>query len=172
MVGEQNSEGTNSLLLEGAHPVTSAFDLLNGYAQLYPDRIFVERIPVYRPQIRLTGVKGAAKVREEVVRVEPPAKKTVLQRAAEENAKPSPRKREEERRDERKADDPPFRGQPSGLNEQESAVYRALSSAAEPLSTDQIVTCTGLSTSDVMSALTMMEIGGVVTSLPGGRFVL
>ena len=58
MVGEQNSEGTNALLREGATPVTCAADLLSDYSILYPDKVFIERIPVYKPEVILTPVKN------------------------------------------------------------------------------------------------------------------
>ena len=44
--------------------------------------------------------------------------------------------------------------------------------AAAPLSADQLSTKSGAPVSSIMTTLTILEIRGYVTALPGGRFML
>ena len=56
-----------------------------------------------------------------------------------------------------------------GLDEKTAAVFEAIP-CKSPVSVDRII-CSGLSTSDVITALTMLEIMGLISSLPGGLYV-
>ena len=56
-----------------------------------------------------------------------------------------------------------------GLDEKTAAVFEAIP-CKSPVSVDRIV-CEGLSTSDIITALTMLEIMGLVSSLPGGVYI-
>ena len=56
-----------------------------------------------------------------------------------------------------------------GLDEKTAAVFEAIP-CKSPVSVDRII-CDGLSTSDIITALTMLEIMGLVSSLPGGMYV-
>ena len=53
---DRRSEGTNTLIREGAKLVTCAADILNEYELLYPHRIFTEKIPS-------SGFSGSKKAR-------------------------------------------------------------------------------------------------------------
>ena len=56
-----------------------------------------------------------------------------------------------------------------GLDEKTAAVFDAIP-CKSPVSVDRII-CDGLSTSDIITALTMLEIMGLVSSLPGGLYI-
>ena len=160
MVGEQNSEGTNALLCDGATPVTSAFDLLANYKILYPDRIFTERIPVYRPSVKLTPVRQPKTARKAAQEAQTAAQNSP--RAAENKTEQTPEP----------VGPAPRKAAPQDLSAAERAICEALERSADPLTADQIAGATGLNISDVMTELTMMEIKGLLTALPGGRFIL
>ena len=157
MVGEENSEGTNGLLREGAVPVTSAAELLSDYALLYPDKIFLERIPVYRPQILLTPVPGkrpqSARREENAPSEERPVKNDLSHTA--QSPLPEPEK-----------------VAPEGLSDNCKAIFDLLNAEKQPLTADRITELSGMSASDVLTALTILEIKGAILSLPGGRFIL
>ena len=178
MVGEQNSEGTNDLLKQGAIPVTDAFDLLADYSLLYPHKIFMERIPIYHPDIVLSPFPrkraGQSASNEEAVTV----------REAEQNEE-----REEPTADLKKREDAPKaqpeessaqaeeqpskrKPRPAGANELTLKLLDLLEESGAPLSADQLCTASGAPISAVMTNLTILEIRGYVSALPGGRFVL
>ena len=56
-----------------------------------------------------------------------------------------------------------------GLDEKTAMVFEAIP-CKSPVSVDRII-CEGLSTQDVITALTMLEIMGLVASLPGGLYI-
>ena len=56
-----------------------------------------------------------------------------------------------------------------GLDEKTAAVFEAIP-CNSPVSVDKIV-CDGLSAQDVITALTVLEIMGLVSSLPGGLYI-
>ena len=56
-----------------------------------------------------------------------------------------------------------------GLDDKTALVFEAIP-CKSPVSVDKIV-CDGLSTQDVVTALTMLEIMGLVSSLPGGLYI-
>ena len=61
---------------------------------------------------------------------------------------------------------------PDGLNDSRKTVYKTLLVEKTPLSADQITVRSGMNVAEVMTALTILEIKGYVTALPGGRFIL
>lgn len=163
MVGELNSEGTNDLLREGAIPVTCAFDLLEEFTPLYPDRVFPERIPVFRPKVILTDPPRPGRRSGPSARV--PDKDAPAAQAPSGGETPADQTREE-----------PLprlkRTPPPTLNARERTLFETLDGADRPLSSDELCDLTGMNAGEVMTAMTMMEIAGVVLSLPGGRFLL
>ena len=56
-----------------------------------------------------------------------------------------------------------------GLDEKTAAVFEAIP-CKSPVSVDRII-CSGLSTADIITSLTMLEIMGLVSSLPGGLYM-
>ena len=163
MVGEENSEGTNALLREGAVPVTNAAELLSDYALLYPDKVFLERIPVYRPEIVLTPVPGKHPQKE---RREEPAPENAGARNKEIAAQDAPEFASNAPLPE------PEKTAPAGLNDDCRALFDILNAEKQPLTGDRLTELSGLPASNVLTALTILEIKGVILSLPGGRFIL
>ncbi len=165
MVGEQNSEGTNTLLKEGAVPVTQASDILSEYILLYPTCIFPERIPIYKPEIELTPVAkqpvSSKKSKKEEPKEQRKEIKSISTSHVSETIKPSEDPLEHIRRD-----------RPSGLNDACGQIFDALAEAEEPMNFDGLSLKTGLNVTTVMTSLTILEIKGHVLALPGGRFVL
>jgi predicted Rossmann fold nucleotide-binding protein DprA/Smf involved in DNA uptake len=66
----------------------------------------------------------------------------------------------------------PQKERPSGANELTNKLFDLFEEAEAPLSADQLATKSGASISAVMTTLTILEIRGYVTALPGGRFIL
>ena len=56
-----------------------------------------------------------------------------------------------------------------GLDDKTATVFEAIP-CKSPVSVDKIV-CDGLSVQEVVTALTMLEIMGLVSSLPGGLYI-
>lgn len=169
MVGEQNSEGTNALLREGAIPVTCAADLLSDYSILYPAKVFVERIPIYRPEIILTPVTKEKQSRKPEGKraspIEEPLRAPLSVRASDDTnpfSAPAPSERSSE----------PERPEPPGLSENGKILFRIFAETQAPLTADQITAKCELAIGQVMTALTILEIKGIVLALPGGRFIL
>ncbi len=165
MVGEQNSEGTNALLREGATPVTCAADLLADYSILYPDRVFLERIPVFRHEIKLTSVHNTTREKNfshkpsnEQEKISPSPKNSVPPENSEIPEKTSPCEVQKKC--------------PEGLSAPCQRLFDLLNKEQKPLSIDSLTAESGLDASTVMTSLTILEIKGHVASLPGGRFVL
>lgn len=176
MVGEQNSEGTNALLREGAIPVTCAAELLSDYAALYPDKVFIERIPVFRSEALLTPVKSRFRKKAE---------------KAAKSEKRAPARNEENGRNADAdnaahetpdtpgsgAEEEPFLPQsrrpvPRDLTGNAELLFRLLDGYSEPVTADELTEKSGMNASAVLTTLTILEIKGYATSLPGGRFVL
>ena len=167
MVGEQNSEGTNALLREGATPVTCAADLLSDYSILYPDKVFIERIPVYKPEVILTPVKNRKRTDGMTDPQSAPAESLPGETKSESPARLKPDTPLPE------PEIPDLRSEiPDGLNDSRKMVYKTLLEEKTPLSANQITVRSGMNVAEVMTALTILEIKGYVTALPGGRFIL
>lgn len=171
MVGEQNSEGTNSLLREGAIPITDAAELLGDYSLLYPHKIFIERIPVYHPEIVLSTPESAPKKRSRTKKE--PVKETTPAPKAETTEKKNTEKQSLPSADNSEKSLPkPKRERPAGANELTIKLFDLFEEAEEPLSADQLSTRSGAPISSIMTTLTILEIRGYVSALPGGRFIL
>ncbi|MBQ7846786.1 MAG: DNA-processing protein DprA [Clostridia bacterium] len=170
MVGEQNSEGTNALLKDGAIPITDAADLLQDYTLLYPHRVFVERIPLYHPQIEMQAPSTSRTRKpktEKTSKTPAPPKKDP---AFAEQERPTEQQVKEEQTSEPLP--APKKERPMGANDLTLQIFDALEQADAALSADQLSVRCGADISAVMTTLTILEIRGYVTSLPGGRFVL
>ena len=167
MVGEQNSEGTNALLREGATPVTCAADLLSDYSILYPDKVFIERIPIYKPEVILTPVKNRKKADKTAITRNVPAESFSGATEPKNSSRLKPDISFPE------PEIPDLRSEiPDGLNDSCRTVYNTLLEEKAPLSTDQLTVRSGMNVAEIMTALTILEIKGYITALPGGRFIL
>ena len=147
-VGELNSVGTNNLIKNGAKMVTGAIDVLEEYEALFPHRIRIENIPV-------SGKKYSMSHSEYV--------------------KPSQKKKDEpsDSKEPTSEDKTPFTEAPepdtSSLDESYLKVLTRMK-RHEPVSADALV-CDELTVTEIMVALTVLEIGKFVTALPGGMYV-
>ncbi len=142
-IGAENA-GTNSLIKTGISAATSPMDVLEPLLLEYP-----EMVTVYKPSVtsKLLSYGNGSKVKKEntSTKKEPVAKPIV--KVTEVYAKPME-------------------------NNSASPADKILFALREHkmLSTDELCNCTGLSVSDVMTELTLMEIEGSVVALAGGRF--
>ena len=163
MVGEQNSEGTNALIRAGAIPVTDAKDILCEYELLYPTKLHTSDIPAYRPNIQLDTPKSFGKKANE-------EKKTkIRQNKAETDIpvpEPIPSAEEPVKEEETGTNEVTI---PAGLVDLHADIYRTIATLGQPTQ-DEIIAKSGLSASNAMVALTVLEIKGHILSLPGGRY--
>ncbi|MBQ7968855.1 MAG: DNA-processing protein DprA [Clostridia bacterium] len=150
-LGEYNSIGPNSLLQMGAKAVSSAYDILNEYEFLYPDKIHLKTN---------NGSKknNPYKNTIEIIKKTERPKNTVLP-VPEDTETPQKQAVEEEK--------PNF----DHLPEQQKNICVILSKTT-PKSLEEIAGETNISVSDIMSSLTILEIQGIVIAVPGGSFVL
>ena len=140
------SYGSNQLLREGAIAVLSGRDIVCEYEHMYPDKINLE--------------KSSKKTKLPVKR----ANKQVKEQADSEKT-------------EKKVIDKDEHGEyivnkqlPDNLSEEEKAICAVLS--GKTLHIDDIIQQCGLNANDVLSALTMLEISGIVRQQVGKYFTL
>lgn len=175
-VGDANTSGTNQLIRDGAAVVLGARDVLQNYAFLYrdsvdsarlmraqersdPDPAVFARYSVGLPAVGVPA-KSVKQVRDEQVREKKVTKS---------EPKPEP-----------KSETTQNAPEPQARQDDSAKVLEAFSQkqrdmfAQIPLdkaiSADWLVRC-GYPTHEVMTALTMFEIKGLVQSLPGGLYV-
>lgn len=139
--------GSNRLLREGAYPVCSGWDVMSEYTSLFPDKIRRADCPQ-------------------------PEKKT-----AEPRQVPQPQKRERETAPGKiDIDKKPaaaysdLKAKLQGLSQQEQAIADCLMDG-ERL-TDDVIAATKIPSGQFLRLLTMLEIKGVITRLPGNRLTL
>ncbi|MBQ8382131.1 MAG: DNA-processing protein DprA [Clostridia bacterium] len=185
-VDEQNSQGPNSLIKDGAKMVTCARDVLVEYEFYYPNVIRTENLPVFLPRF-VTGIHQ----REQVMK----ATKVLITKAATdawaeeekmngettEPTKKSKAKKKSAPVAEEPAEDLPFTVEdPKESNEPEEievpkfigkiqADILKLMPLDRPVSADDLAK-QGQEVSTVLSAMTMLEVGGLVRCLPGGLY--
>lgn len=155
--------GSNALLRDGAIAVSSGWDILSEYEALYPDKIRKDSAPS-----RQSGYP------DEV-------------RTAAENEKPLPKvaqkpripkvKASSDSDTDKKAIDNRAQGpyidltdRLSGLSETEQAIVKELRSGERLV--DDVIAATGLPAGALLASLTLLEIKGIVTRLPGKRISL
>ena len=136
--------GTNNLIRNGATPVFSPNDILESYHAKYFDKLgHKERFPDDEI-IRRTQKYLTEKENQPVATVE--QEKTVVK---EENAK---------------------KEAPAYLTENAKMVYDSL--GEEPKHIDEIIGCCGMTTEKTLSAITELEIYGLVTQHSGRRYTI
>ena len=170
MVGEQNSEGTNALIRSGAIPVTDAKDILCEYELLYPTKLHTSDIPAYRPKIQLDTPKAFIKKAKEIKETKkenvPKSKTEDSEIAIPAPASPSVLEKEPE-----KECIVTELAIPQGLADLHADIYRTIATLGQPTQ-DEIIAKSGLSASNAMVALTVLEIKGHILSRPGGRYCI
>lgn len=189
-VGEQNSSGTNSLLRDGASMVLSARDILDGYSFLYRDNL--NWVGLTRAETR-SEPNDAVLMRYDIqTRTfsdrDQGTRKEGFNRPMQREAKPPRRERPEPRPAPRPDPqpqpclEPPDTGSErtpvtdsdrsgqvlESLTETQRAVFLAMPlDHAVPV---DLLVREGFSMGDVLAAMTILEIKGLVTSLPGGLY--
>ena len=174
-VDESNSDGPNELLRNGAHVALSSEDILCFYDFLYHDDIdfgavtHAKRFSSLSDDIlRRYGVSDAKKRKERGTEAE-------KQKAPATPAKPKeePVAATEERMAEKSATSPEHPDQSERLLASVDATTRRV---FELMPTDRAVTpdqlaAEGIDIGDVITALTLLEIVGLVNTLPGSMYI-
>ena len=176
-VGDRNTSGTNALIRDGAAVVLSARDVLENYAFLYRDSVDSARL--MRAQERSDPDPAAfARYGVGLPAKDAPAKSVQKVRAEQVGSKiqdPTPQKEKSDQRS--KIADPaelqPRQDDSAKALEAFSPKQRDMFAQIpldKAISADWLVRC-GYPAHEVMTALTMFEIKGLVQSLPGGLYV-
>ncbi len=168
-VGELNSEGSNVLIKNGAKMVTSATDILVEYQNLYPTKIDLNKI---------TAIKSRNFAPASFVASQMPIFSDIRRESAEKRARASEEKTEllefkpkttEEFKPEVKEEKKP--SLPSGVEGKQLEILTLLMNEGE-MTADAISAKTKSAITDILVELTMLEIMGHITALPGGTYKL
>ncbi len=184
-VGSPTAEGPNELLRRGAYAAISVEDILNQYKLYFNDhnasstakRLSEARavMPNVVDALKRYSIPDKCEENERIN-----SAPLVGSRSAKPSTRTAPREQisisfEEplktnniaEARESTSA--PTSTARDYGLDEKTAAVFEAIP-CKSPVSVDRIV-CSGLSTQDIITALTMLEITGLISSLPGGLYM-
>ena len=175
-VGDDNTSGTNQLIRDGAAVVLSARDILENYAFLYRDSVDMARL--LRAQERsdpdpaafarygvglpvtTTPAKSVSEVRREQ-KIEAPA----THKKSKADAKPAQEAPEAPKAQVREDDSAAVLAQ---FSQRQRDMFAQIP-LDKAVSADWLVRC-GFATHEVMTALTMFEIKGLISALPGGLY--
>lgn len=172
MVGVSNSEGTNHLIKNGARIVTCAEDILALYQFLYPSRINMAAIgqnanhTSKQHSLREKAISAAAKLRIRAAGSSPTGaspEKPAEAPAQERKEAPKEPVRAPEAENTRQAE------LLSALDECSARVYASMPDG-KSATIDEIMRL-GFKVYEVASALTMLEVSGLVAALPGGQYI-
>ena len=146
--------GSNGLIKQGAEAVTDPYDILSQYIGRYPD--YFRMAGSYFARLRAHAEK------EESEKTIPAAASPLPVYRVSPVPKPEPKKKEKTDPEELFPDVWPTLG--------DTAQRIARTIAAGSTQIDDIVETTGLSTAQILQELTLLEMEGVVRSLPGKHF--
>lgn len=173
-VGELNSTGTNKLLKEGAKIVTGAVDILEEYELLFPHRIKTERIRSVSSRRDVMQIMASSKTLPS-----PSGKREDETKEAADGASFAPKeaKRAKPRSSvdkgaDKEAPEAPGPGRDadlSALDPTSRKVYEAMPENKAVL-VDELVG-NGLSVSEILVSMTMLEISGLIRTAPGGKYI-
>ena len=181
-IGDKNSEGTNNLIKDGARPALSSDDIVEGYSFLYLDTLNIEAYnkakgiihsidgvvskygiaPISR---RGTAVKNDifvasnAKDEKEVTVKQPPS------------VRPSDENRQTKTTDAPKSavTDTVTESILSTLDGASRRIFENMP-CGEPVSIDRLAP-SDMGIGDVMTSLTLLELNGLIESVPGGMYL-
>ena len=145
------SEGTNRLIQQGAKLVTCGQDILCEYWDRFPEKL-APSLPL-TPEAAQARLEGLEQGREENRTASPPAEE-----------KPEPKETQQEP----DREFIPAQVQKERFTDDELAVLHAL--ADRQLPADEVVELTQIPARRVLSALTMLQVQGIVEEHPGRRF--
>lgn len=171
---EPHAEGSNRLMMEGAHPVLRAWDLMSEFAGRFPD--------VHEPG---RGSKLNEELVQEGVELESKKSDKAEDKHSGDDEKPKPesklsrwkKKRREKNEDAKKDVDKPeaeeyidLQKQLEGLSEPQLKIVSAIT--APHTHVDDIIERCGLPAAQVLGELTLLRIKGCIIDEPGKRFSL
>ena len=143
--------GSNRLLREGACPVRCGWDVMSEYASIFPDKIRRADCP---------GGDGASPSPKTVSR--PPEKRKETK-----PKQPSVKKDIDKGHSGAYID---LKTMLQGLSEEEQAIVSCLMEGEKLV--DEVIAATGIPSSQFLRQLTMLELKGKITRLPGNRLAL
>lgn len=148
--------GSNALLREGAISVMSGWDVVSEYAHLYPDRVTQDTAPA----IQTVTAEEMAEAENYPLKVAQKPRLPISKKVSDKKKakKPIDNRQPPGYIDQRQA--------PPELTEDEKRIMELLD--GERL-VDDLVAQLGLPTGKVLSALTMLQIKGLIRQLPGKR---
>lgn len=163
-VGDLNSLGTNALIKSGAKMVTEASDVLEEYEYLFPNRIKIENIGKNRSKMRIPRVfTPRFKAAEPEVPIVNDVEIVKDERAGKVHAeKKQPKNSAVTEKEPKAAPDL------SMLDDTSRKVFLSIPEGKD-VSPDELVG-EGLGISDILVALTMLEINKLVSNAPGGKY--
>lgn len=180
-MGNADSEGTNGLLRDGAFVAMEGYDILSRYQYLYAETLFPEKsrqkqnLRANRTVLEALGVIPKETETPEPAPV-PTAQTTPPSRRR--NAEPNPRE-PVAGKPEKKIEPQPETERPREAAKAPDAIVQGLSPVQRgilemipddcPAAIDTL-TASGYSYGDVMAALTMLEIMGLIKKLPGSMY--
>lgn len=172
-INESNSEGPNELIRSGAYVALSADDIIKHYDFLYHDVIDYRGLKKARaksePDEELIGkLEVSARLYKDFTKYKGAAEELSRQHS-DNKTKTSPKARQMQEPKEEKAADKDYEALLSGLDEGAKRVFAEMpiDSAVSP----DALTCVGLGAGEIITALTMLELCGLITSLPGGLYI-
>jgi len=153
-------EGSNRLLRDGAIMVSSGWDVVSEYEGLYPDKIRKLDEPAYQTAYPDELVKQEAELLKVAQKAAVPEKKEHL-------------KKELEKKSIDKAASSPYSDVNIDLDKLSPEGRQIVLCLKEgQCLVDDVIARTGLTTGKLLSALTMLELKGIVRRLPGKRIEL
>lgn len=166
-ITSSNFFGTNSLIRDGARPVFTAMDVLDGYLPEYGEYLKAE--DSYQPLRTVkTQASGQTEKRKTAIRT---SRKTKSETKKEnEKRKTAVKIAEPTGQEEKKNEVKPKPQLPSYATENAKKLFAVMTD--EPRLTDELVTASGLPVQDVLSSLTELELYALVTLHSGKRYSL
>ena len=157
-INEDNSYGPNELIKSGAHVALSAEDIIGYYDFLYHDTFDMRAYARAKKSsdfsykaVEKYGVDAVAQTsletKREVVKCEKKLEKAVPEQAKSVKAEP-----------------------PKNLDALDPATKRVYDALPDGAFTVDALTSCGIAVNEIMMSLTMLEINGLIASLPGGAY--
>lgn len=189
-VDEQNSQGTNGLIKDGAKMVTTAMDILVDYEFYYPDTIRTENLPAFLPRF-VTSVHEREQVMKATrVLITKVATDTWAEEEQQKQEK-KPKKNKNPKKSIEPSDAPESTVESEETTSAPSSPVEETSAPEEievpkfigkiqadilhmmpmdrPVTADELAK-KGPEVSTILSAMTMLEVGNLVRCLPGGKY--
>ena len=152
--------GSNALLRDGAIAVSSGWDVMSEYEALFPGKIHKDTRPV-----RLTGSEEETAL---------PKEEETAPKVAQKSRLPWKNKATNDKKDKKPIDntaEPPYseldKDKKTGLSEREEKLLSLI--GTEECLVDDVIARSAMAPGVVLASLTMLEVKGLVTRLPGRR---